>query len=108
MADQSLFSFFYTTCPDESTAQRISRTLLEEKLVACTNLFPVVHSQYWWQGKIESSKECVLILKTEAQKRALLQKRFIELHPYEVPCFLEIPIGSGNPAYLDWLSQSLK
>lgn len=102
------FSLFYTTCPDEATAQKISRQLLEEKLVACTNLFPVVQSQYWWQGKIESSKECVLILKTEALLKTKLEQRFLELHPYETPCFLEIRLDSGNSEYLNWLSKSLK
>lgn len=102
------FSLFYTTFPDEPTAQKISRTLLEEKLVACTNLFPVVQSQYWWQGKIESSKECVMILKSESRLKADLQKRYLELHPYETPCFLEIPVVSGNPGYLNWLSGNLK
>jgi periplasmic divalent cation tolerance protein len=102
------FSLFYTTFPDEATAQKVSLQLLEEKLVACTNLFPVIQSQYWWQGKIENSKECVLILKSESLFKARLEKRFLELHPYETPCFLEIRLDSGNPGYLDWLSASLK
>lgn len=101
-------SLIYTTCPDESTAQVISETLLMEKLVACTNIFPVVQSLYWWEGRLESSKECVVILKTDLQLKPELKKRFEELHPYEVPCFLEIPIGTGAEPYLQWLQNSLK
>ncbi len=102
------FSLFYTTWPDERTARQASLTLLTEKLVACTNLYPVVESQYWWQGKIENSKECVMILKTASHLKATLEKRFTELHPYDVPCFLEIRLDAGNPPYLQWLGESLK
>jgi periplasmic divalent cation tolerance protein len=105
---KSEYSLFYSTFPDSETAQKISRTLLEEKIVACTNLLPAMRSEYWWQGKIETSQECVLILKTESHLKSQLEKRFLELHPYDVPCLLEIRVDSGNPAYLDWLSDSLK
>lgn len=107
-AKEQTFSIFYTTCPDEAVAQSIANTLLNEKIIACSNLFPSVHSQYWWQGQIESSKECVLLLKTFSHLRESLQSRFKELHPFEVPCILEISIASGNPDYLRWLEQSLK
>jgi periplasmic divalent cation tolerance protein len=101
------FSLFYTTFPDVPTAQKTSRILLEEKLVACTNLFPSTQSQYWWEGKIESSEECVLILKSQASLKRQLEKRFLELHPFETPCFLELPIADGNLKYLNWLKDSL-
>jgi periplasmic divalent cation tolerance protein len=99
-------SLFYTTCPDENTAQKISSTLLEEKLIACSNLYPVVKSQYWWEGKIESSTECVLILKALNASKEALKARFLELHPYEIPCFLEMPITSGIHLYLEWLKSA--
>jgi len=102
------YSLFYSTCPDIATAQKLSRSLLEEQLVACTNLFPAVQSQYWWEGKIESSQECVLILKSASHLKTALEKRFVELHPYETPCFLEIRLDSGNPKYLEWLGACLK
>jgi periplasmic divalent cation tolerance protein len=101
------YCLLYTTWPDENSARTASETLLTEKLVACTNLYPAVEAQYWWEGKIETSKECVMILKTTALLRPKLEKRFQELHPYEVPCFLEIRVDSGNPAYLQWLSKNL-
>lgn len=98
----------YTTCPDENTAQVIAEILLSERLVACTNTFPVVSSSYWWQGRIESSKECVMILKTTTALKSQLETRFLELHPYEVPCFLELPVQSGSEGYLQWLKDSVR
>lgn len=106
MTQNPQISLFYTTCPDEKTAQKISTTLLEEKLIACSNLYPVVRSQYWWEGKIESSTECVLILKALKTSAKQLEERFLELHPYDVPCFLELSIDSGNASYMAWLKES--
>lgn len=103
----SEFALFYTTFPDPATAQKVSRILLEEKLVACTNLFPSIQSDYWWEGKIESSQECVLILKSQSSLKSRLEKRFLELHPFDTPCFLEISISNGNLKYLNWLKDSL-
>jgi periplasmic divalent cation tolerance protein len=101
-------SLFYCTCPDEKTAEAISRTLLEEKLVACTNILPGTQSHYWWQGKIESSSECVLILKSRKDLKLSLENRYKSLHPYKVPCFLEISVESGSLDYLQWLSESFR
>ncbi len=101
-------SIFYSTCPDLEIAEKISRTLLEEKLVACTNIIPAMQSFYWWEGKIETSKECLLLLKTQTNLRESLYRRYESLHPYQIPCLLEIPLESGNAKYLHWLSASLK
>ena len=100
-------SLFYVTFPDAKTAQKISTVLLEEQLVACTNLFPEIQSQYLWKNKIESSRECVMILKSLRRLKEPLQARLQTLHPYEVFCFLEIDIPAGNPDYLTWLKSSL-
>ena len=101
------FALFYTTFPDAETAQRVSQILLEEKLVACTNLLPAMQSQYWWEGKIERSQECVLILKSQSSLHNRLEKRFLELHPFDTPCFLKINVSDGNIKYLNWLKDSL-
>ena len=101
------FSLFYVTFPDEATAQKVSKTLLEEQLIACSNLFPGIQSQYWWRGKIESTQEYVMILKSLARLKEPLQARLKTLHPYETFCFLEIGIEGGNPEYLQWLKGSL-
>ncbi len=104
----SEFSLFYTTWPEESLARHASQTLLQEKLAACTNLLPGMESHYWWQGKLETSKECILILKTRSELKAQLINRLEGLHPYDTPCILEIAVTDGNYKYLNWLNQSLK
>lgn len=98
------FCFLYVTCPDEPTAEKISLILLNQRLVACSNILPGMKSTYWWQGKIETAKEVVLILKTRKSLLRNCSEIIINNHPYSTPCILEIPITEGNPDYLRWLS----
>ncbi|MGZ3774735.1 MAG: divalent-cation tolerance protein CutA [Pseudobdellovibrionaceae bacterium] len=101
---------FYIPCPDKDCAENISRTLLMEKLVACANIIPGMQSIYWWQGNIETSSEHILLLKTlktpDAQER--IAKRVSELHPYDVPCVMTLPVLGINESYKKWLEESLK
>ena len=101
---------FYIPCPNKESAAQIARTLLEEKLVACANIVPGMESLYWWEGKIETSSECILLLKTlktsDAENR--IQKRVSELHLYEVPCVMTLPVLGINAPYKKWLEESLK
>lgn len=92
--------------PDE--AQRIGRTLVEERLAACATLVPGVQSIYPWKGEIESSVETLLLLKTGASQIAALEARLHELHSYETPEFLVIDVDSGSRGYLDWLQAWLQ
>lgn len=98
---------FYVTTPSLNVARKISKILLHEKIVACTNILPKMESHYHWKGKIETSSECVLILKTSKKLSKILYKRVLELHPYEVPCVLEIPLESASAAYGQWLLMNL-
>lgn len=104
-------NLFYITCPDSEHAQKIARQLLSEKLIACANILPQMQSLYWWKEQIESSTEAVLLIKTQFSEnisRDLLFKRIKDLHPYEVPCIMEIQIGDVNDAYLNWIQLSLQ
>lgn len=94
---------FYVTTPDTATAERISVALLKEGLVACSNILPGMSSFYRWKGKIENSKEVVLILKSQAQFKKALFERISSLHPYETPCILEVKIEDAALKYGDWL-----
>jgi periplasmic divalent cation tolerance protein len=94
----------YTTFPDESSAEKISLTLLNAKLCACTNLINGMKSTYWWEDKLESSQEIILIIKTRAELSGPCQEMILKHHPYSLPCILELPIVGGHPAYLKWLS----
>lgn len=98
---------FYVTCPDHETAKKISLTMLEEGLVACANILPGMESLYWWEGKIDSAKEVVLILKSTSAQTARIIARVESLHPYNTPCILSLPIEKGSEAYVRWLKGSL-
>lgn len=98
---------FYVPCPDTQTAETISRTLLEEKLIGCANIIPGVSSLYRWEGKIEISSECILILKVPklVDTHLNLEARIAELHPYTTPCIMQLPVASINAAYKKWLAE---
>ncbi len=97
------FFVVLTTCPDESTAARIARELVESRLAACVTRQPV-HSTYTWQGRINDEPEVLLIIKTLASRFAELEKRLQSLHPYDVPEIIALPVAAGSAAYLAWLS----
>jgi len=96
-----------TTAASPEEAERLGRTLVEERLAACATLFPAVHSIYRWLGKIESSTETVLLLKTGVDQLPALEERIQELHSYETPEFLAFKVEAGNHSYLQWLSANL-
>jgi periplasmic divalent cation tolerance protein len=98
---------FYVTCPDTETAKKISMALLQEGLIACANILPGMESLYWWEGKIDSAKEVVLILKSAAVQSSRIIARVESLHPYNTPCILTLPIEKGSEAYIRWLKGSL-
>jgi periplasmic divalent cation tolerance protein len=95
-----------TTLPADADAGEFGRTLVDERLAACVNLLPVMESIYRWEGKIEFEAERQLIIKTTSDKVSDLWDRVRELHPYEVPEFVVIPIVDGNEAYLKWIRDS--
>nr|BFD58697.1 divalent-cation tolerance protein CutA [Bdellovibrio sp. CKG001]BFD62122.1 divalent-cation tolerance protein CutA [Bdellovibrio sp. HM001]BFD67964.1 divalent-cation tolerance protein CutA [Bdellovibrio sp. HAGR004] len=99
---------FYIPCPDKTCAEKIARTLLEEKLIGCANIIPGMESMYWWEGKIETSSEHILILKVlkTSDAQDLVTKRVKELHPYDVPCIMTLPVLGINPEYKKWLEET--
>ena len=88
-------------------ANKLGRTLVEERLVACATLLPVVQSIYHWNEQIQSAPETMVVLKTSSEKLEALEKRLKELHSYRVPEFLVIPVESGSAAYLEWMLGTL-
>ena len=91
------------TFPSIEEARRIVNVLVEERLVACANLFPGVESVYRWKENVESSVEVAGILKTSTGCLSRLEVRITELHSYEVPEFLVLSPESGSEAYLNWM-----
>ena len=98
------FLFAYITARDAEEARRIGKILLLERLAACINIIPGMESHYWWEGKMESALEAVLIAKTRADLREALLERVRDLHEAEIPCIVFLPITGGNPDYLEWIS----
>ncbi len=96
-----------TTVVSAEEANRIGRTLVEERLAACATLLPAIHSIYRWHDQIESSNETMLMVKTSLEQLPALENRLRELHSYQTPEFLVLPVESGSHAYLDWLQASI-
>jgi periplasmic divalent cation tolerance protein len=97
----------FITSGSEEEAKRLGRILVEEKLAACVNIIPGVESLYWWKGKIESSKEWMLVVKTQGKMVNRIVKRVKEIHSYEIPEVIALPIVEGNRDYLQWISDVL-
>jgi periplasmic divalent cation tolerance protein len=98
----------FVTAGNREEAVKIVRTLLEEKLIACGNIVDPVSSLFWWQGEIEEEKEALVIMKSHEKLFKKLSKRVTELHSYDVPEILALPIVDGSPSYLDWLKNCLE
>lgn len=104
----NLYSIVLVTTPDLKTARRLAKAALAKRLIACANLIPKIESHYWWQGKIETGSEVLLLLKTADSKLGALEKFILAAHPYDTPEFLVTPIKRGNKRYLDWLAKSVR
>lgn len=97
-----------TTAASREEAERLARTLVEEKLATCVTLLPGAESIYRWQGKIETAAETLLLIKTAADRLAALEGRLHELHSYDTPEFLVLKVDAGSQAYLRWLEDNLR
>jgi periplasmic divalent cation tolerance protein len=93
----------FITVDSQETARKITDKLLTERKAACVNIIPKVESQYWWQGKIESTNELLLIVKTHAVLLEELIALVKQNHPYSVPEIIALPIIGGNKDYLKWI-----
>ena len=103
-----MFYLVLSTAKDREEAERIGKQLLNEKLVACVNIIPNISSSYWWRGEVESAEEALLLMKTSGEQLDRIFNRVKQLHSYEVPEVLALPIERGAPEYLRWLGESLR
>lgn len=102
------FRLVLTTVPDEKIGREIARTLVAERLAACVNLTSAAESFYWWEEKIVEDREFILLIKTKDSLVDRLEARLKELHPYQVPEIIALPIAAGSPEYLAWLEKETK
>jgi periplasmic divalent cation tolerance protein len=97
-----------STAASEEEAQKIARHLVEKQLAACVNIVPRIASIYRWQGKVESSQEWLLLIKTTAERFPAVRDAVRELHSYELPECIAISVEDGSADYLQWIEDSMK
>jgi len=102
--DQGIIIFITASTKEE--AKDISDKLLDQKKAACVNIIPEIDSLFWWQGKKEKSQEIFLIVKSRASLLDDIIRLVKEVHSYEVPEIIAIPIVGGNQDYLDWIKET--
>lgn len=99
------YAVVFVTAENIKAARKIAQGVVRERLVACVNIVDNIESVYWWQGKIEKAKECLLIMKTKMSLTKRVIKKVKSLHSYTVPEIIFLPIIEGNPDYLKWVEK---
>ncbi len=94
-----------TTVPDMESGTILAERLVEDRLAACVNISAAVESLYWWEGKIQQEKEHTLLIKTKSALFPLVKQKILELHPYELPEIIALPIAEGHEEYLAWMGR---
>ncbi|WP_034302861.1 divalent-cation tolerance protein CutA [Herbaspirillum sp. RV1423] len=92
-----------TNVPDAELARSLAQTLVERRLAACVNIMPAIQSVYRWQGVVEHATELTLMIKSTQARYVELEAAIVEVHPYDVPEVIALPIAAGLPAYLNWI-----
>ncbi|HOX54118.1 MAG TPA: divalent-cation tolerance protein CutA [Candidatus Omnitrophota bacterium] len=103
-----MFIVVLITCANKAQAQKIAQALIKARLAACVNLVNPVNSLFWWQGKVDSSKETLLIIKTKKNLFSRLEKLVKSLHSYDVAEIIALPIVKGSRKYLSWINESTR
>lgn len=103
-----VYALVYITTSGEEESKKIGRTIVEERLAGCVNIISAIESLYWWKGEIEEDNESILIAKTKVSNVENIIKRVKEIHSYENPAILAIPIIEGSKDYLDYLDGEIR
>lgn len=92
-----------TNLPDQDSARRVAESLISQRLAACVNIMAPCTSVYRWQGRVETAQEIPLLIKTLAAHYSKAEAAIRELHPYELPEIIAVPLSAGLPEYLAWI-----
>jgi periplasmic divalent cation tolerance protein len=95
----------YITTPNKDFAKTIAQKLLTEKLIACANIFSNIESIFFWHGKICTENECVLVIKAPHKNTKKITEKVKEMHEYENPCIIFLPITDGSDDFLNWINK---
>ncbi len=104
MPDTPEIRLIYITTDGPEEARAIGRALVEARLAACANVLGPMTSIFRWEGAVQEGEEAVLIVKTTAALVDALTAKVRELHSYDCPCIVALPVDGGNPAFLDWIT----
>jgi len=106
--EESAYIVLFITTATTNEAQRISKVLLEQRKVACVNIVPKVSSLFWWENKLDLAHESLLIVKTKASLLNEVVRLVREIHSYDIPEIIALPIVGGNQDYLEWIGKEVK
>jgi periplasmic divalent cation tolerance protein len=106
--EEFAYIVLFITTATTNEAQRISKVLLEQKKVACVNIVPRVSSLFWWENKLDSAHESLLIVKTKASLLNEVVGLVREIHSYDIPEIIALPIVGGNKDYLEWIGKEVE
>jgi periplasmic divalent cation tolerance protein len=98
----------YVTVADREQAELIAGTLVEKHLAACCNIIPGISSIYYWQGRVNTDSELLLLIKTTSEKYELLEREILALHSYDVPEVIAVKIDAGSEKYIKWIQQTVE
>lgn len=101
------YYFAMTTIGNEDDAARVAKELVTRRLVACVNVIPGLRSFYQWKEELCDDKECLITMKTTADQVEAIKKLLPEIHPYELPELIFLPIEEGSDTYLEWITNSV-
>ena len=106
--EESTYIVLFITTATIGEAKRISKALLNQRKAACVNIVPKVSSLFWWQEKLDSAQESLLIIKTKASQLNEIVRLVKDIHSYDVPEIIALPIVGGNQDYLEWIDKEVR
>lgn len=102
------YLLIFSTAPNLQDAEKIAETLVTEQLVACVNFVTDIHSVYWWENAVQKEREVMMIMKTRRKHFKEVERRIKQMHSYDVPEIIAVPIQRSSEEYLNWIYTSVK